>query len=657
MRYPKLSAIVWSLLAALCIRAAAAQTITVGSLTMTACIKEYDGYCGSISQPLDRSGQIPDQITIGFEFYPHTDTSQTPLGVILAQEGGPGFSTTGSRDGYVRLFQPLRDRRDILLIDKRGTGRSSAIDCPALQKAYDPSQADITSCANRLGAKAWLYGSPDAADDVAAVLAALDLGPADYYGDSYGTWFGQVLATRHPKLLRTIVLDSAYPVLNDDSNSELNHGRQAMQIVCERSAPCAALGSSALARFDSLLEMLKITPVTGTAPGADGEPMTVVANPRGLVLVIANAGNSPTTWRDLDAAGRAWMESGDGAPLLRLTAEARDSYSGGGSAHDFSVGLEFAVECADYGANFNLSASPAERLKQYDANVARLAADHPNAFAPFSVEEVVNSQMNAESYGSCLNWPAPAFGVAPGQPVPANAVFPKTPTLVLSGELDTVTSPSEGRATAALFPSGTFLETRNMVHESAVGDAGYFVPPNGQDLSDCIGPIVRYFIQSGGVVGDTSCNRNIRPIRTVPGFATSYASVAPAMALTGNETDETGLRLASAAAETVGDAIARYYVSTTGAGAGLRGGTFSFKASATGYVLKLHELKWSEDVSVNGTVDWNQLTGNIAANVTVTAPGHSGELDIAWNDQLTDAEASLSGKIDGTALIAERPAP
>lgn len=182
--------------------AVSAHSITVGSVTLTPCQSEYAGYCGSITQPLDRSGHLPDKITIGFEFYPHTDFSQPPLGVILAEEGGPGFSTTGSRDGYVRLFDALRDRRDIPLIDKRGTGLSSAINCPDLQNAYDPSQDDIAHCAKELGAKAWLYGSPEAADDIAA------------------------------ELLHTLVLDSAYPVLNDDSDTELNGGQKAMDLVC-----------------------------------------------------------------------------------------------------------------------------------------------------------------------------------------------------------------------------------------------------------------------------------------------------------------------------------------------------------------------------------------------------------------------------------------
>jgi pimeloyl-ACP methyl ester carboxylesterase len=651
-------------LSAVLIAAGAAQaqakpppTIVVGSLTLTHCINEYDGYCGSITQPLDRAGRIKGSVTVGFEFYPHTNTTQQPLGVILAQEGGPGYSTTGSRDGYVRLFTPLRDRRDILLIDKRGTGRSSPIDCPALQKAYNPDELVVAACGQQLGASAWFYRSADAANDVAAVMAALQLGPADYYGDSYGTWFGQVLAVLHPELLRSVVLDSAYPVLGDHSNSEVNGGQRDLNEVCRRSAPCAALGGSAKARFATLLDAVRAAPVTGTAPGSNGEPRQVTADPQGLFLIIANAGNAPTAWRDLDAAGRALMENQDGLPLLRLVAEARDSYSGGGSATEFSVGLADAVQCAEYGTNFNLHASLSARLEQYKASLAKLRANHPNAYAPFTIDDAVHAQMNAEEYDTCLPWPKPASGVKPDQPIPANSVFPALPVLVLSGELDTVTSPPEGRATAALLPNATFIETTNLIHESAIGDAGVFVPPNGEDLAHCIGPIVRRFVASGGSTGDVSCVKHIRPIRTVPVFATSYAGVAPAQATQGNQVDETGLQLASAVAETVGDALARYYVSNSGHGGGLRGGTFDIVTTKVGYDLQLKQLQWTGDLPVSGVLRWNQFTGMISADVTFTAAGHSGNVDIAWNDLQTEAVATLTGTVDGAALDAQRIAP
>src|SRR5579862_7822475 len=131
--------------------AATADTITVGSLTLgnDKCIKEVHAYCGSLERPLDPAGHVPGTIGIAFEFYPRTDVTRPGLGAIVAQEGGPGYSTTGSRDGYVRLFKPLNDRRDIVLIDKRGTGFSAAIDCPALQKGKSADGA--RKCGVQLG--------------------------------------------------------------------------------------------------------------------------------------------------------------------------------------------------------------------------------------------------------------------------------------------------------------------------------------------------------------------------------------------------------------------------------------------------------------------------------------------------------------------------
>ena len=40
--------------------------------------------------------------------------------------------------------------------------------------------------------------------DYPAVLRALGIGHVDLYGDSYGTFFGQTFAVRHPERLRTV---------------------------------------------------------------------------------------------------------------------------------------------------------------------------------------------------------------------------------------------------------------------------------------------------------------------------------------------------------------------------------------------------------------------------------------------------------------------
>ena len=47
--------------------------------------------------------------------------------------------------------------------------------------------------------------------DIDPLRRALGLGKIFFYGDSYGTFFGQAYAVRHPDSLRGLILDSAYP--------------------------------------------------------------------------------------------------------------------------------------------------------------------------------------------------------------------------------------------------------------------------------------------------------------------------------------------------------------------------------------------------------------------------------------------------------------
>ena len=131
----------------------------------------------------------------------------------MPQEGGPGYSSTGSRDYYLAIFDALRDRRDVLIVDKRGTGRSDPIDCPDLQTGSTDLDA-VAACAKQLGDTAWFYGTDFAANDIVAVMDALAIDEADFYGDSYGTFVGQVLAGLYPNRLRSIILDSAHYVKN-----------------------------------------------------------------------------------------------------------------------------------------------------------------------------------------------------------------------------------------------------------------------------------------------------------------------------------------------------------------------------------------------------------------------------------------------------------
>jgi len=110
--------------------------------------------------------------------------------------------------------------------------------------------------------------------------------------------------------------------------------------------------------------------------------------------------------------------------------------------------------------------------------------------------------------------------------------------------------------------------------------------------------------------------------------------------------------------ETVGDVIARYYVTFNYVDTGLRGGMFTYVSSDTGYDFTLTGLKWTDDVAVSGTVSWNQSSNIITAQVTLKSGGAQvGNLKIRWNDADINARATVTGTIQGATLNADRIAP
>jgi len=630
--------------------------ITVGSLTLKYCNADYGGYCGRLERPLDPTGATKGTITIGFEYYPRFDQSTPARGTLLPQEGGPGYPSTGTRDAYLNIFGSLREHRDVLIIDKRGTGTSGAIDCREIQSGDPSDPAGLKACADRLGDKAHLFGTRLAVDDIAAVLDALQIDEVDYYGDSYGTYVGQTFAAWHPQRLRSLVLDSAYPVRPSDIwfPTDWATGRDGLDLVCERSPSCRALSGKSTARIEGLLRELRRAPISGTAPDADGIPLAVTVDVPMLFLLMTNLGNSPITYRDLDAAARAWLDHRDSLPLLRLAAEYNTPFVT--DAVDFSYGQYQAVLCREYPLHYDLDDSPAQRRRQYARSIEAARQNRPDLFAPFSIDEALASSANFTPLATCLDWPKPPAAHPQGDPLPAQPQFPNVPTLVLSGDLDSVTSPQDAAQAAAQFPDVTHLVIPNLTHVTSYSysDVGYL--PDGGDTTHCVQRIVRRFIAERSP-GDTSCVPNVRPIRTVPKFAASVEQLDPVQAVSGNQASVRDLKLAAGALETVGDVFARFPV-TFGIGSGLRGGEFTYVLEPFGYEFQLRRVQWTDDLQVTGRIRWHLITGNVIAIVNLLREGRQmGSLTIEWNDVRKDAIAKITGTIGNQAVRARRIAP
>ena len=589
--------------------------------------------CGSLRVPLDRSGAVSGTVKIEFERYLRRDQKRPALGTMLAIEGGPGFSTTDSRDSYLKLLAPLRARRDLLLVDLRGTGLSEALDCKTFRLNVRRYVARAGRCAAELGPRRDFFGTGNAVDDIAAVLDALRIRQVDVYGDSYGSYAAQTFAARHPDRLRSLVLDGTYPVPGTDpALGDLAEATQrALRLVCARRPSCAARGEDAVAVVGRLAARLRARPLTGLGLNTEGERVRVRLDESSLASLLQSGYVNLPMYRDLLAAIRAF-EAGDRAPLLRLFAENKLDTSSS-PVRSFSDPDYLAVTCHDYPQLWDPAASPGARRAQLGAAVAAL---RPEQFAP--IAPAVWTNLDYEGARACLNWPAPA---RPDPPVPPGTPYPAVPTLVLNGDLDNITTVPQAREVASRFPRSTFVETANTIHISALGDR-----------DACAQPMVRRFVRTLSA-GDTSCARRIAEVRTVDAFPRRAASAVDARARAGDRSRVGARRVAAVAAATVADAIQRWQLNSGGSDRGLRGGRWSYTGERI-VRFRFRGARFARDVPVSGVATWRLSDGAVRARLRL--PGR-GRLRVRWSTQRALAVAVLDGRLGGRRVRASMLAP
>ncbi len=418
--------------------------------------------CGLVVVPMRRADLALGTTKVAFAMRTRSDRRRPSLGTIVAMDGGPGYASSDApfARSLVAVLAPLLRRHDLVLFDERGSGRSDVVDCPALQGGLTQEAIAVGECANRLGPRYAGYTTAEAANDLEAVREALGLGRVFFYGDSYGTLFGQAYAVRYPGALRGLVLDSAYPGDDPYYRTLLPAGLDGLRIACRRSPSC---DGDPVARFARVVHRFH-------AAGRSTE---------GLLDFLLQAGTlAPRSYLSLDEAGGRFLA---GRPR-RLNELIAAGPAGHGELSEFSYGLEIAVECNDYPLLWDPRVEIDERIRQLSAAVERLPKDY---FAPFGRREYLLS--SAAHLTSCLTWPAPPpGGLEP--PVPVGWRAPTTfPTLILAGQVDDITSVAEARQVGHRFPRSSLYIVPDRGHASslyfpfrspAVGAIRHFIASN-----------------------------------------------------------------------------------------------------------------------------------------------------------------------------------
>ncbi|GAA0380201.1 hypothetical protein Acor_01710 [Acrocarpospora corrugata] len=621
--------------------------ITVGSLTLPPCDTSALAWCTTIQVPFSYGDPAAGTTGIYFEWFPATENAQ---GTVLAVQGGPGYSSTDYRDDYRDMLGPLTRTRNVLIADLRGTGRSDPVRCPRLQNTTtaDGNQAYIDAvgaCGRRLNHTRQrpdgsyvhasdLYTSANSARDVARLLDLLSTGRVDLYGDSYGTYFAQVFTSRYPARLRSVTLDAAYPVLDADPfyPDAIETARTAFDVACERSTGCAGW-----AAVEEMVAAVRDTPVTGQTENPDGTLVQATVNVDTMAQLVIAAGPDSGVYRELVPAIRAYLDRGDERPILRLTARSIFPNDDSGPTAEFSAGLYSAVYCNDYPQPF---AYTGNRVQQYQQAVDALPE---GMFAPFTVAEWTSS--GAEEFDSCLEWPKPLVDDPPivsGTPIAPLSL----PVLVLSGELDSLTTPADGRRVAEqMGPHAQWVQVANMIHVSAM-----------VDYVGCAEGLVRKFIRQPAQLLDASCAAGMPEIRLVGGFPERRAQAVPAVAGPGNQAGAAALRLATIGAAVVEDTIWQWYYVSVDSGVGLRGGTFRVEGDDPVYSLTFRNVRWTNDVKVSGSGKWNRETGHVTATLDVVDDqGLTATVTVTYDDYEPDAVIALTGSSGGKRIAATAP--
>ena len=388
-----------------------AAAVPAAAAPLERCRDDRSARCGTIKVPVHRAEPQGPKLKVRFRVFRHRDRSRPALEPIVAVEGGPGYGSIDSASSFEFMLRPLLGRRDLIVVDNRGTGSSGAIDCPRLQLGRGSYVREVGRCGRKLGPRADAYGTGAAADDLAAVLDRLKVPVVNIYGDSYGTYFSQAFAVRHPTRVRAVVLDAAFAVTGFDpwEREQLESIRFAWRAVCERSGACPG---DSLDYLGALARRLQRRPLTGRARDADGTVRRVRLDGRAIAQLTGDGSFYYAIYRDLVASGRAY-DRGDRRPLLRLGAESVAAYEPSSDPSSYSEGAYTAVACHDYPNLWEKSASFAERREQLAAARAQLA---PDTFSPFSIGLWLKSTVEYQLVYGCLRWPAPRFE---DPPVPA----------------------------------------------------------------------------------------------------------------------------------------------------------------------------------------------------------------------------------------------
>lgn len=218
-------------------------------------VSTNDFRCGKITVPENHDDPNGKKIEIAYIVLNAKDAASKEYPMIFLS-GGPGGASLSAGRIESWLKHPIREKRDIILLDQRGIGYSSAL--PNMHReihtimAKDANEAEEQSMMVKLIAsfkqkckdlniRLQNYNTFQNAKDVGMLMKFLDYEKYNLYGVSYGTRLGRVVQDMYPDYLNAVILNSPNPIVGDLLIDRLKSYSLALERIfeyCEKEPNC-----------------------------------------------------------------------------------------------------------------------------------------------------------------------------------------------------------------------------------------------------------------------------------------------------------------------------------------------------------------------------------------------------------------------------------
>ncbi|MBA6396964.1 alpha/beta fold hydrolase [Colwellia sp. BRX10-4] len=393
--------------------------------------------CGTLQVPENYSLPKGEKITINFAVLPAIDSSQNKKPLMFLA-GGPGQASVELAAHIFSTFGEIKKSHDIILVDQRGTGKSHPLSCDEndVINAYeiipeDFSPQEIKDCIAQFKGDLSQYNSENAIRDFDAVRVALGHEKINIYGGSYGTRAALVYMRLFPDALNSVVLDSVGPIEVPIGTFGQSSARSFNLLLenCQQDESCNSAYPLLKDDFTAVIAQLEQAPVNlkiahprlGTKTDFVLSRSKFISNLRMQLYSMQTRTLVPLVIH------QAFL--GNYQPMIGLIA-----MSEGGMG--MYVGLTLNIVC-----NEDFPKITTEMF----------AGDANNTFG--------GNDSHSAWLQACPLWPKYSVSDDFYQSVTANI-----PTLILSGNLDPVTPPSNGDESAKTLPNNHHIVSKNSAH-------------------------------------------------------------------------------------------------------------------------------------------------------------------------------------------------